>query len=682
MFKGIKILFRLIFAPTKLILSNSFGVKKNTPTMLKPLKYALMFIGGALTLALFISVTVKGVNHFEGNRYVKPYVKLADGTPLKEENPDGTINGLNLLLIDSIQTEGYVKDILTLYRDSYEGKLDDHEVHLSVDGAIGIQINETGAYPGTYLPKSYLPMIDNEVKWKTSVNSIPSENMTVRNLSPSEAINLVLSYPDSYGGLSSNLSSNSGYQGLYQNGDLNVNGFGPSKVNYNGSSSSREGYTFYQPDGLAYLNGRASRFYANYLGEAGDSIKHDGQIISIITAGTHNAGEGGFLSPLVYGSSWNKIGRYDSESSVMALVNLRDDLKLGVDKNPRVLSYPFGSGPSRLVGAYLLCESGWNLSPVGLRYIETQYVDDSIASAIMGDGSTSEDLMNYFKSKVGKLPISDSEASTLYGWYNSSESWSFESEYGSSIMKGFLFKYDSSKKVKLVDGTERPFLSVIQNEALGQIYSAAYGGSYYYSAALKYAGVDVDPTNPSTYMNSLPEGEWNPSGNSEWMGEFNINPIEIGAKRTSFLNEAHKWIGSWYAWGGNQPPEKDSNGEWIQPTLQPNGWSYEKGFDCSSFIQYSLKTALNIDISRTTWSQRANANTYVISASEVKPGDLVYYWGADLDWGHVSIYIGKDSNGKVNYLHSPVPGQRIGFTTWNGQPEYSILEYRRVKGLD
>src|SRR5690606_32082165 len=67
-------------------------------------------------------------------------------------------NGLNLLLIDRISSEGYIKELLELYRDSEQGKLNDYPHHLPVQALLGIHKNESGTYGTTgIIPKSYIP---------------------------------------------------------------------------------------------------------------------------------------------------------------------------------------------------------------------------------------------------------------------------------------------------------------------------------------------------------------------------------------------------------------------------------------------------------------------------------------------------------------------------------------------
>lgn len=87
----------------------------------------------------------------------------------------------------------------------------------------------------------------------------------------------------------------------------------------------------------------------------------------------------------------------------------------------------------------------------------------------------------------------------------------------------------------------------------------------------------------------------------------------------------------------------------------PNGW------DCSGFTQWVYKQK-GINIPRTSGGQR-NAGRRV-SASEARPGDLVW-WS-----GHVGIYLG---NGQHIAARNPASGTKIG-------PVYGNPEYIRING--
>lgn len=669
-------MFRLLsffFKPFSRKLKN-----KTRSSLFKPMIFAFKVIAGFIVLSLLIVICVEvmsSVNPNAGDKVTIKRVKSETTDGLYENNSDGTVNGLNLLLINNIKTEGYVKEILSMYRDSTENKLDDYEFQVPVEVKLGIQADETGLYTGTLLPKSYLPTKDGVVVWKESFDGIPAEEMTVQNLSPDNAMSLVNRYPNIYGQMSYNVGTTS-YQGLYQNvAGSEVNGFPASKLNWLGSSSGRGARTYYQPDGISYLNGRLNRFMNDYFNDTEKAkFKENLAMASITVPGTHNAGEAGFMIPLTYGYRWDYGASFTSESGYMAVESLYNDLKSSYTKYP-ILAKKYYGHAGRAIGAYLLCEAGWSFSQVGYDYIISYgNITDEISADLLGEGKTSSDMINYFKSKIGSLP-SDVNP-TLYNWSSNSSGW----VYYQSTPKGFMFKYDSTKTVTRPNGTTVPFLSVMNNETLGQIYSALFQGSYIYAVALKYAGVDVDPTDPNTYMNNIPDGEWKPSGDTAWMDTYGIKPSEIGEKRTAILNEAYKWLGSWYTWGGTGPPEKDANGDWIMDS------DWGKGFDCSSYTQYVINQALGIDISRTTYSQINNSNLETISESEAKPGDLIYYYyDGDYNTEHVSIFVGKDSaTGKDIIMHAPYKGKVLCLVVWDGtmvgSPNTKRV-FKRVKGL-
>jgi cell wall-associated NlpC family hydrolase len=100
----------------------------------------------------------------------------------------------------------------------------------------------------------------------------------------------------------------------------------------------------------------------------------------------------------------------------------------------------------------------------------------------------------------------------------------------------------------------------------------------------------------------------------------------------SILGVARQAIGTPYVWGGG-----NSKG----PTLG--------GFDCSGLAQFAYMKGAGIDIPRVTGAQQAKATR--ISASEAKPGDLVFFGSPAY---HVGIF---SSTGKM--IHAPHPGTLV-----------------------
>ncbi|GAC1456490.1 MAG: hypothetical protein PVSMB8_13860 [Vulcanimicrobiaceae bacterium] len=92
-----------------------------------------------------------------------------------------------------------------------------------------------------------------------------------------------------------------------------------------------------------------------------------------------------------------------------------------------------------------------------------------------------------------------------------------------------------------------------------------------------------------------------------------VNPELRGA--TSLVQNALRFVGTPYVWGGSQPG----------------------GFDCSGFIYY-LYAQLGIRIPRTADYQFAAGRPVV---GDPMPGDLVFFQTYDYGASHVGLYLGQ-----------------------------------------
>ena len=95
------------------------------------------------------------------------------------------------------------------------------------------------------------------------------------------------------------------------------------------------------------------------------------------------------------------------------------------------------------------------------------------------------------------------------------------------------------------------------------------------------------------------------------------------------------------------------------------GDSLEEGTDCSGFIQ-QIYMKFGIYLPRVSDEQGYCGEE--VSASEMRPGDIVYYGG------HVSIYIG---DGEVIHCSSPRANPNTRISTWNYR---SVISIRNVIG--
>ena len=627
---------------------------KTRSSIFAPLKFSLKFIGGFVLLCTLVVVCVdvmSGVNPNAGDKVTIKRVKSKTEEGLYENNANGTINGLNLMLINNITTEQYAKDYLKVLEDFQNGKLTSNGTGLSVGVVLGASVSESGTYIGTPLPKTFLPWDSsaNSVLWNKSVSGYPADALTV-----SKANKNVLSVPyiaytkgsvysDSLALGAAGIDNSTGpFQINHMNSNA-THSYPKSVLNGYNEGSSREFDASYFPDNLSAMASRLDGIRDSYFTEDvwnGLSDEHKVMLYTI----QHNPGPGAMIMDLL-----NSVDRTNLDLVKAQCEMVINDLKIVNDKYGSILYNLVFSTPAyarAFVALALMDMCGWNyFDKYGTPELLIQYG-------------------KYYEEVSGK-----SAQEIMSNHYGTVTSYA-RGNAGGSAFTG-LTKTSGNITVRL------------DSICLLHAWQYSHMGNLVYANMLKFAGVDVDPTDPNTYMNKIPDGEWKPSGDTAWMDQYGIKPSEIGPKRTAVLNEGYKWLGSLYtqyngnADGSQKPPEKDSNGNWID---RP----YENGFDCSGYMQYIFRTALGIDITRTTYSQYPNVdNMEFIDESEAKPGDLIYYfYPGDQSTEHVSMYLGKDSTTGLDIImHAPYFGERLKITTWNGYPGTRRV-FKRVKGID
>ena len=144
-------------------------------------------------------------------------------------------------------------------------------------------------------------------------------------------------------------------------------------------------------------------------------------------------------------------------------------------------------------------------------------------------------------------------------------------------------------------------------------------------------------------------------GSSDGSGEAGIDyqvPAEAltDPEFAAMLQEAEKYLGTPYVWGGSTP---------------------ETGFDCSGYVCWVLNES-GWDVGRTTanglWQQATK-----ISEAEAKPGDLVFFEGTYDTPGasHVGIYVG---DGMMISAGDPIKYSNIHSSYWDGH----LLGFGRI----
>ena len=128
---------------------------------------------------------------------------------------------------------------------------------------------------------------------------------------------------------------------------------------------------------------------------------------------------------------------------------------------------------------------------------------------------------------------------------------------------------------------------------------------------------------------------------------LSIQEIQYGAgvsqTRINLVNNAKEHLGERYVWGGTR---------------------LGVGVDCSGFTQ-ALYRLIGVSIPRTSRSQASGGTS--VSASNLKPGDLVFY-GSSSYINHVAMYIG---NGRVIHASNRRDGIKISNMYYRSPVKYA-----------
>ena len=114
--------------------------------------------------------------------------------------------------------------------------------------------------------------------------------------------------------------------------------------------------------------------------------------------------------------------------------------------------------------------------------------------------------------------------------------------------------------------------------------------------------------------------------------------------RQNLVNYALQFVGGPYRAGGNDP---------------------RTGVDCSGFVRYVMQNGAGISMNRSSVTQATQGRS--ISASQMQPGDLLFYSGSS-GINHVAMYIG---DGKI--VHASTYATGIKISKWNYRNPVKII---------
>lgn len=130
--------------------------------------------------------------------------------------------------------------------------------------------------------------------------------------------------------------------------------------------------------------------------------------------------------------------------------------------------------------------------------------------------------------------------------------------------------------------------------------------------------------------------------------------VEATGKAAQLIAKAEQYLGTPYVWGGYSP----------------------SGFDCSGFVSYVVNNCgAGFNFGRLT-AERWRQQCSIISASQARPGDLIFFQGTYNTSGasHVGIYLG---DGKMIHCGNPVKISSINTAYW----QQHFYCYGRIPGM-
>lgn len=123
------------------------------------------------------------------------------------------------------------------------------------------------------------------------------------------------------------------------------------------------------------------------------------------------------------------------------------------------------------------------------------------------------------------------------------------------------------------------------------------------------------------------------------------------------VNEAKKYIGVPYVWGGDNP---------------------SKGFDCSGYVQWVINESINILLPRTSYQQSLFLSEHQRTSFEkIIPGDILFFnTSGGTDISHVGIAIGD-----FKFIHAPNKNSNIKIDNLDGYWKEKLVSANYITNL-
>lgn len=187
--------------------------------------------------------------------------------------------------------------------------------------------------------------------------------------------------------------------------------------------------------------------------------------------------------------------------------------------------------------------------------------------------------------------------------------------------------------------------SVVRGDEIGKVGSTGNSTGPHLHLEVSRDGLSL---NPLYFVDPGKGGEWQGGGMTGYPGEAYDNETY-----QRLLNEATKYIGYPYVWGGSTP---------------------STSFDCSGFVSWVYTQSGVYNIGRDT-AQGIYNRCVPVSAADARPGDLLFFTGTYSTTSyitHIAIYVG---NGQMLHAGNPIGYASINTPYW----QQHFAGYGRLK---
>lgn len=603
-------------------------------------------------------------------------------------------SGLNLMLMSQMN-EGYCKDVLTLCAKNEAGELDTvkYDYYPSIETVLGIWAVETQCYDTTnHIPKFYFPndgtggpVYGKSYTWGNGV-TLSADEMTVTGFSHDELARVVSDVKNCMQGTLDDPDGGNAVGPLQYESTSSKPGI--ANVSSKSNAGRTKGDYTYLPDQICGLMNYVSGVIGSFSGVELSNMTPDEVKTALIIGTTGHARgpnhEGEWSSGAGY-----CVGSSHIDKSKMGLEEYTGFSKLVTDCEEATKDVSVAQANAIInmsnytLYPVIMMHAGWSINDYCYNNMmnnpstvvsewQTLFPSDNINSI--------DDVKSWINSKglhrsiASMVGVSNSVAQKLYNtdangnlWVKMTHNWASIRDRGSVykvVGKSDMYKNGSGNvdQVVTMDNGE--------GEHLAKVILC---GKIIYAYMLKFAGVNVDPTDASTYLagvsNASPavttqasgsSGTYKPTGSQteQALVDHGCDISKLTPQRLKFLTSAIKMDGTMYSRDYRANPPDVTH-------------AYQ---DCSSFVSSATVDSKLPGTEKLTYSptteyfagitKAGNGIFYEaladgeISVDKLLPGDIF----STIKKGHVFIYVGM-TNGKMVTLEARTTSYPNGWST-------------------